>query len=50
MLYGDRVDDEAEDVGDGLGCDEVGWFLVEGMAGKTRSKRLDMFMFLEGRI
>ena len=30
MMYCDRVDDEAEDVGEGLGGDERGWFCLAG--------------------
>ena len=44
------LDEEGEDVGDGLAGDGVGWFLVEGMAGQTRSKSLETVIFLEGTI
>ena len=51
MMNGDRVDDEAENVGDSLGGDEQGWLvLVEAMGGKTRSKRVDVDSCLAGNI
>ena len=51
MAYCNRVNDEAEEVSDSLGgVNGVGWFLVEGMGGKTGSNMVEMVTFLEGHI